>query len=207
MGIFPFIFFGLGPKAFKTYRSWLQNLFSLLKLPNLLNFLQTHALRIVGWFNQRVVPVNPEHFIPFEAIDITLDPHPLDDLPKVSRSSPTQPRPAFHPASLRGTQQHALPARSPSGEWRTYHKQTITTELRPIHHSPDLPLSRPSSKDKQVIRATSRCKCSDKEFIPSRLVPQTSIVAPDRPASMSVSSTITRLDSRRTPDDALSTLF
>ncbi|KAG8763315.1 hypothetical protein FRC20_008158, partial [Serendipita sp. 405] len=154
MAIILFAFFGLGPKALKTYHSWLQTLFSLLKLPTLFNFLRTYPLRLVSWFTQRVKSVDQEYFIPFESNDITLDPHSLVDLPRTSRRSPTQPpaqpriKPSLHPAPLASFQKSVPTIIFPLEERRTYHKQAVPTKPRSIHHSPQ---SRPSTKDRQVF--------------------------------------------------------
>ncbi|KAG9057160.1 hypothetical protein FS842_008452 [Serendipita sp. 407] len=185
MAIILFAFFGLGPKALKTYHSWLQTLFSLLKLPTLFNFLRTYPLRLVSWFTQRVKSVDQEYFIPFESNDITLDPHSLVDLPRTSRRSPTQPpaqpriKPSLHPAPLASFQKSVPTIIFPLEERRTYHKQAVPTKPRSIHHSPQ---SRPSTKDRQVFVASDGCIAHHKETVSSRFAPQTSIpLSFDRP--------------------------
>ncbi|KAG8838750.1 hypothetical protein FRC20_006237 [Serendipita sp. 405] len=185
MTIILFAFFGLGPEALKTYHSWLRTLFSLLKLHILFNFLQTYPLRLVSWFNRRAESVDPGYFIPFESNDITLDPLPLVDLPRTSRRSPIQPpaqpriKPSLHLAPLTGIQKSVPTGISPLEERRTYHKQAVPTEPRPIHHSPQ---SRPSAKDRQVFVASDGRIAHHKEPISSRLVPLTSRpLSPSRP--------------------------
>ncbi|KAG8835894.1 hypothetical protein FRC20_007163, partial [Serendipita sp. 405] len=135
MGIVIFVSFGLGPEALKAYHSWLQTLSLLLKLPTLFNFLRIHTLRL-GSLNQRVVPVDPEYFVPFESNDINLDPHPPADLPKASRRSsartfsdiPLKIQPSSHPAPLRDPRLNRNPSNSPLEECRMHHKQPSITE-------------------------------------------------------------------------------
>ncbi|KAG8776163.1 hypothetical protein FRC15_012088 [Serendipita sp. 397] len=208
-GVVPLIFFGLGSEALKTYRSWLQNLFSLLKLPTLLNFLQTHMLKLVGWFNQRIVPVDAEYFVPFESNDIALDPHPLVNLSTMSRRSlgeslPTQLRtkPPLYPTRLGDIRPRAPAASSPLQQWRTYRKQSIPTVSRAIHHSPEL---RPGSEDGDAFTASSRWTSYHEEPLSSRSAAQTSAFAsPDQPRfNIDPPPKTTRLDSWRIPDSTM----
>ncbi|KAG8791243.1 hypothetical protein FRC16_000488 [Serendipita sp. 398] len=208
LAIVLFISFGLGPEALKTYHLWLQKLLSLLKLPTVFNFLQTHALRLVGWFNQRVVPVDPEYFIPFRSNDIILDPFPLVDLPTTSRRSliqplPTQPRikPLLHPAPLRDIKQRTLTANLPLEQWRTYRKQPITAELHQTHQSPGFPQFRPSPKGRQAPMASGRWIDHHKEPTPSLSALRMPILVPPGQSHVNVGSppVATRLDNQRLP--------
>ncbi|KAG8857179.1 hypothetical protein FRC20_000313, partial [Serendipita sp. 405] len=176
-GIITFIFFGLGPEAIKAYHGWLQTLSSLLKLPALFRFLRTHMLGFC-WLNQRLVLVNPEYFIPFGSNDITLDPYPLVDLPRMPKrpliqSLSTQPRikPSFHPAPSHDIQQGYPPPRRPLEQWRTYHKQPITVDLHPTHQYPGLPQFLHTSKDEQDFMPSSRWRTYRKESVQPPFAP------------------------------------
>ncbi|KAG8750886.1 hypothetical protein FRC14_008318 [Serendipita sp. 396] len=181
MGVVLFVFFGLGPEAFKTYRNWLQNLLSLLKLPALFNFLQIHALGFC-WYNQQAVPVDAEYFIPFELNDIALDPHPLVDSSKASRRSFTQTflsqsrvKPLSHSAALQSIRPNARSPSTSSEEWRIYRKQPMILEPHSIRQPPAYAHLRSSSKDRQVYMASSsRWIAHHKEPIPAWSTSQTS---------------------------------
>ncbi|KAG8823992.1 hypothetical protein FRC18_010606 [Serendipita sp. 400] len=208
MGIVIFVFFGLGLEALKTYCSWLQTLFLSLKLPTLFNFLRIHTLRLGSW-NQRVVPVDPEYFVPFESNDINLDPHSPSDLPKASsRSSaqtfpdiPLKIRPSSHPAPLRDPQLSKNPSSSPLEEWRIHHKQPGITGLHPIPQSPALSPSKLSSNDKQGFMTSNRWISYHKQPISPWYGPQTSTFSsPDQPHfSVDSSPTIPQSNNQRMP--------
>ncbi|KAG9054472.1 hypothetical protein FS842_005011 [Serendipita sp. 407] len=208
MGIVIFVFFGLGLEALKTYHSWLRTLFLLLKLPTLFNFLRIHTLRLGSW-NQRVIPVNPEYFAPFESEDINLDPHSPADLPKASRRSsartfpdiPLKIQPSSHPAPLRGSRLSKNPLGSPLEEWRMHHKQPSITEPNPIPQSPAFSPFKLRWNDKQGFMVSNRWISYHKKPISPRYGPQTSTFpSPDRPHfSVDSSPTVPRSNSQRMP--------